>query len=275
MIACKCPMCARLFNAEEARRGDVIACPNCGRQLRLPAAVPNPPPMPAPAPAEPSRARGPATAPQVQQATHLPDLDIGGPQPAAVPEDGSSPVFKLMDGTGEAPLVEPVPARNRDDGDEDEPLPERGPRRRRRRRRRKSGQLSRSELGLTVYLGGLGAAAFVALVLAVLSLLLPHLVLLVIVYGAVLLLTGMVWLYLLAHEDGWELVSRPDFSGPRIGLGLFFGLWTMVSLLVLVVTAGLYLASNPERGWKAGAVAVLGALTLAAGLFLLYHVPGA
>src|SRR5262249_21657115 len=95
-----------------------------------------------------------------------------------------------------------------------------------------------------------------------------------IVYGVVLVLTGMVWLYLLAHEDGWELVSRPEFSGPRIGLGLFFGLWGMISLLIIVVTGVLYLATNLERAWKAGAVTVLGILTLILGIFLLYNVPG-
>jgi hypothetical protein len=133
--------------------------------------------------------------------------------------------------------------------------------------------MSRYALGVTVYLSGLGAAAFIAFVLGVLSLALPHLLLLEIVYGSILLLTGIVWLYLLAHEDGWELVQRPEFAGPRIGMGLFFGLWAMIALLVMLVTGVLYLATNPERGWKAAAVAVLGGLTLAAGLFLGYHTP--
>jgi hypothetical protein len=275
MIACKCPKCAKLFTVPESRRGDVIACPHCGRQLRLPAPGPKPTPQPAPAPAEGGRPRQPAAAPAARQSANLPDLDVGGPQPGSA-EESSAPVFQVQDVPEVAPVDEPEPPPPQDVDDEEEPPRSRGPRRRRRRRRRKSGQMSRFALGLAVYLGGLGVAGFIALVMIGVSFLLPSVVLLVIGYGAVLTLVGLVWLYLLAHEDGWELISRPDFSGgPRLALGLFFGLWTTIALLVILVTAVLYGATNLERGWKPGVLTVLGVLTLAAGLFLLYHIPGA
>jgi hypothetical protein len=268
MIACKCPKCARAFNVPEARRADVISCPHCGRQLRLPA------PRPAGAASAPRPAAPPDGA-RPQQPARVPDLDVGPPKLGPAETDSSSPVFKLRDEPNLPPAdaSEPVPVA--DVSDEDEPDPAPGPRRRRRRRRRKSGQLSRFAIGLTVYLVGLGVAAFIALVLTGLSLLLPSLVLLLVGYGVVLVLVGVVWLYALAHEDGWELISRPEFSGPRLALGLFLGLWTTIALLVILVTAVMYLATNPERAWRPGLVTVLGVLTLVLGLFLLYNLPGA
>jgi hypothetical protein len=130
--------------------------------------------------------------------------------------------------------------------------------------------MSRYAPRLTAYLAGVGVAAFVALVLAGLSFRLPHLVLLVIGYGATLALVGVAWLYVLARADGWELVSWPRPSGPFLGArALVVFVWALVGFLILLVTAVAYCATNPERGWRPGALTVLGALTLAAGLLLL------
>jgi hypothetical protein len=274
VIACKCPKCAKLFSAPEARRGDVISCPNCGRQLRLPGPATNASPGPAPGPAAAPRAAQPAAAPRPRKPTNVPDLDVGRPQPVSAAEDRGSPVFKLKDDPEPAPADEPeaVPTADVADGEDEAPRP-RGPRRRRKKKRRKVGQMSRYALGLTVHLAGVGIAAFVSLVLAGLSFLVPTAILFMIGYGAILIVVGVGWLNLMAHEDGWEMLSRPEFSaGPRVALGLFYGLWLQIALLLILVTAVLYFFTNLESAWKPALVSILGVLTVAGGLYLLFTV---
>jgi hypothetical protein len=271
VIACKCPKCAKLFSAPEARRGDVIGCPNCGRQLRLPGPATNTSPGPATGPAAASR---PAAVPRPRQQAKVPDLDVGRPQPASAAEQRGSAVFKLKDDADPSPADEQevVPTADVADDADEEPRP-RGPRRRRKKKRRKAGQMSRYALGLAVHLAGVGVAAFISLVLAGLSLVLPAAILFMIGYGAILTVVGVGWLNLMAHEDGWEMLSRPEFSaGPRVALGLFYGLWLQIALLIILVTAVLYFFTNLENAWKPGLVAILGVLTLAGGLYLLFTV---
>jgi hypothetical protein len=274
VIACKCPKCAKLFSAPESRRGDVIACPNCGRQLRLPGPATNAPPGPATSPAPAPRPAGPAAASRPRKQAKVPDLDVGRPQPVSAPEERGSPVFKLKDDPASAPADEEevVPTADVADDEDEAPRP-RGPRRRRRKKRRKAGQMSRYALGLTVHLAGVGVAAVISLILAGLSVFLPIAIMFMIGYGAILMVVGIGWLNLMAHEDGWEMLSRPEFSaGPRVALGLFYGLWLQIALLLILVTAVLYFFTNLENSWKPALVAILGVLTLVGGFYLLFTV---
>jgi hypothetical protein len=240
MLRFKCPKCATALTADAAAGRVVIPCPKCGLLVRLKAPAPKPPANPPPAPA---------------------------PPPAARPPEDPASVFNFADPSQEAPVVvQPIPAARKPDDEEADAAP--GPRRR-RKRRRKSASVAFS-FGDGIYLGVTGLLAALGISFVIIVWFNHNALLGLITYSIVLTLVGVVWLYVMAMEDGMELVPRPDF-GP--GARFLFGIWFSVAVLIMFVTAVIYLATNPARAWKPGIVAVLGFLLIGVTTFIALHPP--
>lgn len=240
MYRFKCPKCANVLGVDDARGGETARCPKCGALLRLPAPA-------AQAPASPPAPAAAEAAPLVHvQAVPTPGL--ADPQP-----NGRAPA----EVNGEPPA---------------------GPRRKRRkkrRRRKEASGSSRLAIGDGLFLGAMGVLTLWGAAMAVGGLFKPSLEVVVIIYGVILSLVGVVWLYMTALADGMELLPRPDMTGRGLIFSMLAGVWMLVALLVVVVTAGVFLATNPSRGWKPGLVGLLGVLFVVAGAMILYQLhPG-
>jgi hypothetical protein len=249
MLRFKCPKCATVLTADEAAGRDVTPCPKCGLLVRLKAPAAKAPAKPPP-PVEAVRPKVPAPA---------------AARPAAVTPEEPPSVFQFADPSQEVPAaVQAAPAAVRPIDDEPDTEPE--PRRRRKRRKRKSQPLGFTA-GDGIYLGVVGLLAGLGIAFTVIALYQRDAVLTPVVYGIVLTLVGTVWLYTTALEDGMELVQRPDFMGMRF----LVGFWLGAVVLLMFVTAIVYLVTNPVRAWKAGAITVVGYAVTAVGFWILYH----
>src|SRR5262249_48593634 len=87
MVRVRCPQCSTIFEVGEGQGGAVIACPQCGKQMRL-AATPQPPPATAiapvvkpPAAPAPDAIRPASASPPPVQAEALPVLEAASPEP--------------------------------------------------------------------------------------------------------------------------------------------------------------------------------------------------
>jgi hypothetical protein len=248
----KCPKCANIITADEAQGKEVTPCPKCGLLVRLksPPAKAAPPP-----PASPVKAKDPV--PEVARV-------------APIPEQEPASVFEVKDASESIVPVAKVAPRSPKEADTDaEPPREPGRRRRKKRRRRKADRPSGFSLEDVFYLGGVGFLAVLGIILTIVSVYKPSGGLVVIGYGTLIGLVGVVWLYVQAMEDGVELVPRPDFSMTRWLLGI----WLSVAVLLMFVTAIVYMVTNPVRAWKPGIVAILGLLFETIGFVLLYNPP--
>ncbi|MCI0376948.1 MAG: hypothetical protein L0215_05035 [Gemmataceae bacterium] len=118
-----CPGCKTVMNATDAQRGQVISCPQCGKQVRVPAAKPGAAPAPAAAPASPASALKPigskAVAPKPSAPPPL-DVEVGdAPAPKLkplvsqpLPTKPAAPAAKDADvlGGGTSPKLKPLGA---------------------------------------------------------------------------------------------------------------------------------------------------------------------
>jgi hypothetical protein len=250
MTRFKCPKCAAVLDAEQARGSGVTTCPQCGVRLRVPAQAAAPKPAAPPSP------------PQVSP--------TGEPKLAITPQAAPAWVAPIDDDPEEA-LAKAAGLPPQDPEEDKAPSPEPVRRKRRKRRRRKSRGSVGGNLDLWLWLGGMGAAAFLGTGLAVQSLFKPATALAVVGYGIIVLLVGVVWLYFQAIEDGIELIPRPDFGEMGVGFRLFIGIWFSLAVMIMFVTALFYLATNPVRAWKPGTVALLGVIFTFVGFVLLYR----
>jgi hypothetical protein len=245
----KCPKCAHVIGLDDPRGGETARCPKCGTLLRLPA-----PKAAAAPPAPAARGTEPAPAPQPESDSLV--------QVQAVPPGGL---------TGEKPNG------RADTEPDDKPLPgfKRKRRKKRRRRSKEAGGVSWLVMGDGLFLGVMAVLALWGAAMAVGGLFKPSLEVVVIIYGVILGLVGLSWLYMTALSEGMELLPQPEMTGRGLMMTMVAGVWMLVTLLVVVVTAAIFLVTNPGQGWKPAVVGLLGVVFTVAGAVLLYQLhPG-
>jgi DNA-directed RNA polymerase subunit RPC12/RpoP len=254
----KCPKCAKPFHVNDAKEERVSVCPNCGQKVRLGGT-------------------------EAQAASSLPAQPAAAPaQPAPLPETPSvfelamekpgSPNLDVLRMTEGPPVVTPVgPILDDDSDDDDEPPSSRRSRRRRKKKPRETGRMDRLIPGVDNSLIGAGIVGFVWTILLVLTVWKSSWWVALIVYGMLLVISGVIWMYSRALEDGLEFVPRPDFIyGYGIIGSIILSVYTLVNLLIFTFVSVYYLITNPGRAWQPLALIVLGWIVAGSGMWLRY-----
>ncbi len=242
-ISVTCAACSRPIKAADELAGRKVRCPQCGNAVPIPVVVgANPGPRAA---VDLSRAVTPAPA------TGVPVLPDAADRTGALPPD----IIPLAPVELEEAEPEPAPGRP-------------GSKKRRKKKKRVKAPLPAGlqpwVAAYWPFLLGFFVAGFVWLLMLGITFFEPDTVLLVLFYGVVVFLTGMLWLYFQALLDGFELLSFETR-----GLGMAAGAVMLFKLLLIPVTGAFYLVFNIAEAWRAGLLVILGVLIVASGVLLL------
>jgi hypothetical protein len=148
-----------------------------------------------------------------------------------------------------------------------------GPRRRKKRRKKKS-QAPTSPLltmlaSAGVYLAGLGIVVLIWLVIVILSLVGSYHGAGLIVYGVVVCLVGVVWLYIGTLLEG-DMPASPFEMYGRGGIAVAIGgVLALVRLGLFIFYGLMFAVTNPAAAWKPVVLTFVGLLIVGSGILFL------